>query len=73
MLPDFTELPIPYPQQVLAVRERILKSDPELIERILKSVAAGTAFVWNPRNKERVKAVLASRSEERRVGKECRL
>ena len=60
VLADFTELPIPYPQQVLAVRERILKSDPDLIERILKSVAAATAFVWDSRNKDRVKKVLAS-------------
>ena len=59
VLADFTELPIPYPQQVLATRERILKSDPDLIERILKSVAVGTAFVWDPRNKEKVKAILA--------------
>ena len=60
VLADFTELPIPYPQQSLAVRERILKSDPALVEQILKSVAAATAFVWEPKNKERVKKVLAS-------------
>src|SRR3990167_8953577 len=65
ILADFTELPIPYPQQVMAARERAIKSDPDLFERILKSIAAGTAFTWDPRNKER-------RSEERRVGKECR-
>ncbi len=45
---------------VLAVRERILKSDPALIEQILKSVAAANAFVWDAGNKERVKKVLAS-------------
>jgi NitT/TauT family transport system substrate-binding protein len=60
VLADFTELPIPYPQQALGVRERTLKSDPELIEQIVKSVAAGIAFVWDARNKERVKKVLAS-------------
>jgi NitT/TauT family transport system substrate-binding protein len=59
VLADFTELPIPYPQQALGVRERTLKSDPELIEQIVKSVAAGIAFVWDARNKERVKKVLA--------------
>jgi ABC-type nitrate/sulfonate/bicarbonate transport system substrate-binding protein len=59
VLADFTELPIPYPQQVLGVRERMLKSDPELIEQIVKSVAAGIAFVWDAGNKERVKKVLA--------------
>jgi ABC-type nitrate/sulfonate/bicarbonate transport system substrate-binding protein len=59
VLADFTELPIPYPQQALGVRERTLKSDPEFIEQIVKSVAAGMAFVWEQRNKERVKKVLA--------------
>ena len=59
ILADFTELPIPYPQQAIGVRERTLKSDPEFIEQVLKSVAAGNAFVWDARNKERVKRVLA--------------
>jgi len=59
VLADFTELPIPYPQQVFAVRERLIKTDPDLLERILKAVAAGTAFTWEPRNKEKVKAILA--------------
>ncbi len=59
ILADFTELPIPYPQQVFAVRERLIKTDPDLLERILKAVAAGTAFTWEPRNKEKVKAILA--------------
>ncbi|KKS25707.1 MAG: hypothetical protein UU85_C0001G0137, partial [Candidatus Wolfebacteria bacterium GW2011_GWA2_42_10] len=40
-------------------RERAIKSDPDLFERILKSIAAGTAFTWDPRNKERVKTILA--------------
>lgn len=59
ILADFTELPIPYPQQVMAARERAVKSDPDLFERIMKSVAAGTAFVWDAKNKERVKTILA--------------
>ena len=59
VLADFTELPIPYPQQVLAARERAIRNDPDLFERILKSIAAGTAFTWDPRNKERVKTILA--------------
>ena len=59
ILADFTELPIPYPQQVMAARERTIRNDPDLFERILKSIAAGTAFTWDPRNKERIKAVLA--------------
>jgi len=59
ILADFTELPIPYPQQVMAARERTIKSDPDLLERIMKGLAAGNAFVWDSKNKERIKAVLA--------------
>jgi NitT/TauT family transport system substrate-binding protein len=59
VIADFSELPIPYPQQVIATRERLLKTDSDLAERFLKAVAVGTAFTWDPKNKERVKAVLA--------------
>lgn len=59
MLADFSELPIPYPHQVLGTRERLLKSDPDLVEMILKGFAAANAFSLDPRNKERVKIVLA--------------
>jgi len=59
VIADFSELPIPYPQQVIAARERLLKTDSDLAERFLKAVAVGTAFTWDPKNKERVKAVLA--------------
>jgi ABC-type nitrate/sulfonate/bicarbonate transport system substrate-binding protein len=59
ILADFTELPIPYPQQVMAARERTVKTDPDVIERILKGFVAGNAFSLDPKNKERVKAVLA--------------
>src|SRR6185503_16880739 len=41
VLADFTELPIPYPQQTVSVRERSLKSDPDFIERVLKGAVAG--------------------------------
>ncbi len=59
ILADFSELPIPYPQQVMAARERTVKTDPDLIERILKGFVAGNSFSLDPKNKERVKAVLA--------------
>lgn len=59
ILADFSELPIAYPQQVLGARERGLKTDPDLMERILKGFVAGNAFTLDPKNKERVKAVLA--------------
>ena len=56
---DFTELPIPYPQQTVSVRERTLKTDPEFVEKVMKGVVAGNGFSLEPRNKERVKQVLA--------------
>lgn len=59
ILADFSELPIPYPQQVMAARERTVKTDSDLIERILKGFVAGNTFSLDPKNKERVKAVLA--------------
>ena len=59
ILADFTELPIPYPQQVMAVRERTLKTDPDLMERILRAFVAANLFSLDPANKQRVKAVLA--------------
>jgi ABC-type nitrate/sulfonate/bicarbonate transport system substrate-binding protein len=58
VIADFSELPIPYPQQVIVTRERLLKTDSDLAERFLKAVAVGTAFTWDPKNKERVKVVL---------------
>ncbi len=59
ILADFTELPIPYPQQVMAARERTLKNDSDLVERILRGFVAGNSFSLDPRNKGKVKAVLA--------------
>ncbi|MBI4524701.1 MAG: ABC transporter substrate-binding protein [Deltaproteobacteria bacterium] len=58
VLADFTELPIPYPQQVLATRERTLKTDPDLLEKILKGFVAANSFCLDSKNKEKVKAVL---------------
>ena len=59
IIADFTELPIPYPQQTMSVRERSIKSDPDFIERVLKGVVAGNVFSLDPRNKERVKQITA--------------
>ena len=59
ILADFTELPIPYPQQTVSVRERTIKSDPEFVEKVIKDVVAGNSFSLDPRNKERVKQVIA--------------
>jgi len=59
IIADFTELPIPYPQQTVSVRERALKTDPEFVEKVMKGVVAGNGFSLEPRNKERVKQILA--------------
>ena len=67
VLADFSELPIPYPHQVLAARERLLKNDPDLVERILKGFTAANAFSLDPRNKEKVKTVLAKYLRLQRV------
>lgn len=59
VLADFTELPIPYPQQTVSVRERSIKSDADFIERVLRGVVAGNVFSMEPGNKERVKQITA--------------
>ncbi len=56
---DFTELPIAYPQQTMSIRERTIKNDPDFVERALKGIVAGNSFSLDPRNKERVKQVIA--------------
>jgi len=59
LIADFTELPIAYPQQTMAVRERLLKSDSDFVERVMKGVVAGNSFSLDPRNKLRVKQIIA--------------
>ena len=59
LLADFTELPIPYPQQTLSVRERTIKAEPDFVDRVLKGVLAGNSFSLEPKNKERVKQIIA--------------
>jgi NitT/TauT family transport system substrate-binding protein len=59
MIADFTELPIPYPQQTISVRERGLKTNTEFIEKVMKGVIAGNSFSLDLRNNERVKQVIA--------------
>jgi hypothetical protein len=41
------------------VRERTLKTEPEFVEKVMKGVVAGNSFSLEPRNKERVKQILA--------------
>lgn len=59
ILADFTELPIAYPQQTISIRERLLKSDPDFAERALRAIVAGNSFSLEPRNKDRVKQIIA--------------
>jgi ABC-type nitrate/sulfonate/bicarbonate transport system substrate-binding protein len=59
IIADFTELPIPYPQQTVSVRERTIKTDLVFVENVMKGVLAGNSFSLEPRNKERVKQVIA--------------
>ncbi len=59
IIADFTELPIPYPQQTVSVRERTLKTEAEFIEKVMKGVVAGNSFSLDLSNKERVKQIIA--------------
>jgi len=59
LIADFTELPISYPQQTMAVRERLIKSDGDFVERVMKGVVAGNSFSLDPKNKVRVKQIIA--------------
>jgi ABC-type nitrate/sulfonate/bicarbonate transport system substrate-binding protein len=59
IIADFSELPISYPQQTVSVRERTLRTDAEFVEKVMKGVVAGNSFSLEPRNKERVKQILA--------------
>jgi NitT/TauT family transport system substrate-binding protein len=59
ILADFSDLPIAYPLQLMATKERFLKSEPDLAERLVKAFVAGNTFTVDPKNKTRVKGVLA--------------
>jgi hypothetical protein len=43
----------------MSVRERTIKNEPEFVERALKGIVAGNSFSLDPRNKERVKQIIA--------------
>ena len=58
IIADFSELPIPYPLQLLATRELFLKNEPDVAERLIKAFVAGNTFTLDPKNKNRVKAAL---------------
>ena len=59
IIADFSELPIPYPLQVMATRERLLKNEPEMAEKLIKAFVVGNSFTLDPKNKNRVKTTLA--------------
>ena len=59
IIADFSELPIPYPLQLLVTRDRLLRNDPDLAERLIKAFVAGNTFTLEPKNKNRVKSILA--------------
>lgn len=59
IIADFSELPIAYPLQVMATRDRFLKTEPDLAERLMKGFVAANTFTLEPKNKPRVKAALA--------------
>jgi len=59
ILADFSDLPIAYPLQLMATRERFLKTEPDLAERLVKAFVAGNTFTLDPKNKNRVQVVLA--------------
>jgi len=59
LIADFIELPIAYPQQTMAVRERLIKGDGDFVERVMKGVVAGNSFSLDPKNKLRVKQIIA--------------
>lgn len=59
IIADFSEMPIPYPLQLIGTRERFLRTEPDLAERLVKAYVAANAFTLDPKNKPRVKAVLA--------------
>lgn len=59
IIADFSELPIAYPLQVMAVRDRFLKAEPDLAERLVKAFVAANTFTLDPKNKNRVKSAIA--------------
>jgi len=59
IIADFSELPIPYPLQLIGTRERFLRTEPDLAERLVKAYVAANTFTLDPKNKSRVKSVLA--------------
>src|SRR5438046_10763240 len=59
IIADFSEMPIPYPLQRIGTRERLLKSEPDFAERLVKAYVAGNSFTLDAKTKNRVKAILA--------------
>lgn len=59
IIADFSELPIAYPMQVMAVRDRFLRNEPDLAERLMRAFVAANTFTLDPKNKNRVKSTIA--------------
>jgi NitT/TauT family transport system substrate-binding protein len=58
VLADLSQLGLPYPLGALATTTRFIRANTQTVEGVLKGLVAGTAFILNPINKERTKAVL---------------
>src|SRR5262249_2514754 len=61
-------LPIAYPLQLMATKERFLKSEPDLAEKLVKAFVAGKNFTVDPKKKRGGKAVLCKYFRLRSVG-----
>ena len=68
-LVNTAELRVPYQGVGICTRSELVANSPDLILRLVKGMVEGVVFIQEPRNKREV----MERSEERRVGKECRL
>jgi NitT/TauT family transport system substrate-binding protein len=58
VLADLTQLGVPYSLGALATTDRFIRASTQTVEGVLKALVAGTAFILNPINKDRTKAVL---------------
>ncbi|MBI4523371.1 MAG: ABC transporter substrate-binding protein [Deltaproteobacteria bacterium] len=59
ILADLAKLPIPYQNTGIIVRRGFVNSSPEIVERFLRALADGVAFVMDPGNKASVMRSLA--------------
>lgn len=59
ILADLAKLPIPYQNTGIIARRSFVNSSPEVVERFLRALADGVAFVMEPANKTSVMRSLA--------------